>query len=55
MTKEDFNSIEEIVRTLCEATSDTPCGCDACPYIDQYDEDNGCWVYNELARIKENL
>ena len=37
--QEIIKSLDSIVKTLCEAVSDTPCGCDCCPYSETNDEE----------------
>lgn len=38
-----------VIKTLCDAISDGPCGCDACPY-GEYEEQ--CEAYNFIDDIK---
>lgn len=40
-----------IIEVLCDAISDTPCGCDACPYADSK-IDEQCEVYDTIAKVK---
>lgn len=40
-----------IIETLCDAVGDSPCGCDACPYVDTKVDDQ-CEVYNIIAKCK---
>lgn len=39
-----------IIKTLCDKVSDSPCGCDACPYVANADEH--CEVYDVIAKCK---
>ena len=43
----------EIIEVLCDAVSDTPCGCEACPYNTQSEECEVGELIEEL-RGKEN-
>jgi hypothetical protein len=36
------------IKTLCDAISDQPCGCDACPYGDTFDDDEICDVMRAI-------
>jgi len=40
-----------IIETLCDTVSDSPCGCDACPYVDTK-TDGQCEVYNVVEKCK---
>ena len=35
---------------MCDAVSDQPCGCDACPYCDTVDDDGICEVMKALSK-----
>jgi hypothetical protein len=50
MTKNEIELVG-IVANLCDTVSDTPCGCDACPYVDTMN-DGQCEVYDVLAKVK---
>lgn len=41
----------DIIKTLCDAVGDSPCGCDACPYADTQN-DGQCEVYDVIAKCK---
>ena len=41
-----------IIETLCDAVSDSPCGCDACPYVDTMN-DGQCEVYDAIAKARK--
>lgn len=36
------------IQELCYAVSDTPCGCDACPYGDTVDSEGICEVMKAI-------
>ena|GEM_PF-4427557 len=36
------------IQGLCDAVSDQPCGCDACPYVDTVDGDGICDVWKAI-------
>ena len=38
------------IRELCYVVSDTPCGCDACPYGDTVDDDEICDVWRAINK-----
>lgn len=38
------------IKVLCDAVSDQPCGCDACPYGDTVDDDGICDVMKEINK-----
>jgi len=38
------------IKTLCDAVSDQPCGCDACPYGDTFDDDEICDVMRAINK-----
>lgn len=50
MTKNERNLIR-IIETLCEAVSDTPCGCDCCPYADSKVGEQ-CEVYDVISSVE---
>lgn len=38
------------IKELCYAVSDTPCGCEACPYCDTMDDDEICDVMKAINK-----
>ncbi len=38
------------IQSLCDAISDQPCGCDACPYGDTVDDDGICDVMKAINK-----
>lgn len=38
------------IKVLCDAVSDQPCGCDACPYGDTVDDDGICEVWKAINK-----
>lgn len=38
------------IKDLCDAVSDQPCGCDACPYCDTVDDDGICKVMKTINK-----
>lgn len=42
------------IKVLCDAVSDQPCGCDACPYVDAADGDGICDVMKAINRTTDN-
>ena len=38
------------IRDLCDAVSDQPCGCDACPYGDTVDGDGECEIMRAINK-----
>lgn len=50
MSKNEEKLIE-IIEVLCDAVSDSPCGCDACPYVDSK-VDEQCEVYGFIGKVK---
>lgn len=36
------------IQDLCDAVSDQPCGCDACPYVDTVDGDGNCEIMRAI-------
>lgn len=49
--KSIINKLADIIENLCDRISDSPCGCDVCPYGD-HEEDEGCEVYEIIAKAK---
>jgi hypothetical protein len=47
-----MNELIGIIETLCDAVSDSPCGCDACPYVDTMN-DGQCEVYDAIAKARK--
>lgn len=41
-----------IIETLCDAVGDSPCGCDACPYVDTMNNEQ-CEVYDVIAKFRK--
>ena len=41
-----------IIETLCYAVSGSPCGCDACPYVDTMNDEQ-CEVYDVIAKARK--
>ncbi len=39
-----------VIETLCDAVGDSPCGCDACPYVSSEEQ---CEVYDLIGKVKE--
>lgn len=48
---EDKRNLIEIIKVLCDAVSDLPCGCEACPYYDE-NENEKCEVEELIERIE---
>lgn len=42
-----------IIETLCDAVGDSPCGCDACPYVETM-KDGQCEVYDIIAIVERD-
>lgn len=38
------------IQDLCYAVSDTPCGCDACPYGDTVNSDGECEIMRAINK-----
>ena len=49
---ENESNLIGIIETLCDAVSDTPCGCECCPYADTI-VDEQCEVYDMISKVKE--
>lgn len=47
-----MNELIGIIEALCDAVSDSPCGCDACPYGDTMN-DGQCEVYDAIAKVRK--
>lgn len=41
------------IKVLCDAVSDQPCGCDACPYGDTVDDDGICEVMKAMHKDED--
>lgn len=39
------------IQGLCDAVSDQPCGCEACPYVDTVDGDGICDVMKSINDV----
>lgn len=50
--QEKIKELMEATEVLCERLSDSPCGCDACPYGD-YEEQ--CHVYDVIGEIRKEI
>ena len=48
---ENERDLIEIIETLCDAVSDSPCGCECCPYADTI-VDEQCEVYDVISKVK---
>lgn len=47
-----MDELISIIETLCYAVSDSPCGCDACPYVDTMNDEQ-CEVYDVIAKVRK--
>lgn len=53
--KDNLKKIIDIVEVLCDAVSDGPCGCDACPYVDTITNDEDCEAISIKAKLEQEL
>lgn len=53
--KDNLKEIINIVEVLCDVVSDSPCGCDACPYVDTKRSSEDCEAISITAELKKEL